>query len=424
MTWVLSGGRLIDPKSQTDTCVDIAIEGTRVVQIAQAHTLKAATVVDVSGLWVLPGLIDVHVHLREPGQEYKEDILSGSRAAAFGGFTTIVAMPNTRPVIDNAELVQYVLRRGQETGLCRVLPSGAVTQGQQGKALAPFGEMRAAGVCALTDDGHPVADPGLMRSALEYARGFDLPVLTHAEEPGLSCGGHMHEGEVSTRLGIKGVPRVSEDVAVGRDILLAEYTGGRLHVCHVSTARAVELIRQAKKRGVKVTGEAAPHHFTLTHQAVEGYSTSAKMNPPLREQADVDAVIEGLKDGTLDAIATDHAPHSSIEKDVPFSDAACGITGLQTSLPLSLDLWRRHGMPLMDVVERMTWGPARALSLPYGYVAVGHLADLVVVNPNASWVFDASTNLSKSTNSPFMGSTMHGWVEKTVLEGKIVYQRG
>lgn len=422
---IIRKGRLLDPSTRTDKIVDIGIHEQKIVAIAAPGTLATANaqVIEAEGLWVTPGLIDVHVHLREPGQEYKEDIATGSAAAAFGGFTTIVAMPNTKPVIDNAELVRYVAQRGKDVGLCRVLPSGAVTVAQKGELLAPFGEMRAAGAVALTDDGHPVDNANLMRSALEYSRDFGLPVLTHSEEMALSRGGHMHEGQVSTRLGIQGIPRVAEDVAVARDVMLAEYTGGHLHVCHVSTAAAVELIRRAKARGAKVTGEAAPHHFTLTDADVEGYQTFAKMNPPLREAHDVAAVVQGLKDGTLDAIATDHAPHSSIEKDVAFCDAANGIIGLQTALPLSLGLWRDHGMPILDVIDRLTIGGARALGLPYGKVAVGEIADLAIIDPQSTWVFNRSSVLSKSINSPYLDKTMRGKVKVTVLAGTIVYRQ-
>lgn len=425
MSLILQNGRLLDPASKSDRLVDLRVVEGKVAEIGAPNSLRNADkVLDATGRWILPGLVDVHVHLREPGEEYKEDIASGSKAAAFGGFTTVVAMPNTKPVMDTAEMIHYVRRRGEQVGLCRVLPSGACTAGQKGLTLAPFGEMRKAGAVALTDDGHPVADPALMRSALEYAREFDLPVLTHAEEPGLTKGCHMHEGRVSTRLGIRGSSRVAEDVAVARDIMLAEYTGGHLHVCHVSTLAAVELIHVAKRRGVRVTGEATPHHFTLTDEAVEGFQTSAKMNPPLREELDRRAVIEGLKDGTLDAIATDHAPHSSLEKDVAFAEAACGVLGLQTSLPLSLDLWRQGHMPLMDVIERLTMGPARALRLPYGRLHEGAVADIAVVNPEAVWELSAASVLSKSMNSPFLGRSLTGQVETTILAGRLVFQAG
>jgi dihydroorotase len=420
MNFVLKNGRVIDPASQTDAVLDVHVQDGKIKAVGKS--LNASEVIDATDRWILPGLVDVHVHLREPGQEYKEDIASGSRAAAAGGFTTIVAMPNTRPPIDNAELVQFVYQRSRQVGLCRVLPSGAITAGQKGENLAPMGEMQRAGAVAFTDDGHPVDDANLMRRALEYSQDFHLPILTHAECSHLSHGGHLHEGVISTQLGVQGVPRLSEDIAVARDIMLAEYTGGWLHVCHVSTAGAVELIRAAKKRGVRVTGEAAPHHFALTHEAVIGYQTFAKMNPPLREEHDRLAVIAGLKDGTLDCIATDHAPHSSLEKDVPFSEAAHGVIGLQTALPLSLQLFREGHMPLLDVIERLTSGPCRALNLPYGRLAVGAPADVVIVDPEKSWSFSSDVVLSKSHNSPFLDWTMQGAVRMTMLEGVIVHR--
>lgn len=430
---VIRNGRVLDPASNMDQIADVVIDAGVIASITpvqgdtankpvRATTHDANTHdIDAHGMWIMPGLIDLHVHLREPGQEYKEDIASGSRAAVAGGFTTIVAMPNTDPVIDHAELVHYVMQRAAQVNLCRVLPTGAVTMGQKGQTLAPFAEMRRAGSVAFTDDGYPVDDARLLRSALEYVKDFDAPIMTHSECRDLSAGGHMHEGVVSTRLGLPGIPRISEDTAVARDLMLAEYTHSRLHVCHVSTAGAVALIRAAKQRGVRVTAEAAPHHFTLTHDAVNGYSTFAKMNPPLREESDRLAVIEGLKDGTLDAIATDHAPHSTVEKDVSFADAHCGIIGLQTALPLSLALWRQGHMPLLDVIARMTIGPARVLNLPYGTLKVGMPADVIMVDPNATWTLTAEHVLSKSKNSPFLQHTFQGSVQRVWRDGVAVF---
>ncbi len=420
---VLKGGRLLDPKSKTDAAMDVRLEGGKVVAIGKVDE-QGAEIVDAKGKWVVPGLFDMHVHLREPGEEYKEDIESGSRAAVAGGFTTVLAMPNTRPVIDNAEVAAYVVARGQTVGLCRVLPAGAVTVGQAGETLAPFGELQKAGCVALTDDGHPVASAALFRSAFEYARSFELPILTHAEEKSLSKGGFMHEGPVSTRLGLRGIPRLAEDVAVARDIALAEYAGGRLHVCHISTAGAVELVRQAKRRGARVTAEAAPHHFSLTDEAVVGYSTSAKMNPPLREESDRQAVIDGLADGTIDAIATDHAPHGSLEKDVTFDEAMNGILGLQTALPLALDLVRQKKLSPLRLVELMSSGPAAVLGLPYGHLGIGAIADVTVVDPDLGWQLTTESILSKSKNTPFVGRPLVGAAVLTVVEGRIVYRRG
>jgi dihydroorotase len=422
---VIQNGRLLDPASRTDRTADVVIDDGVIKEVvgSKSASTSGADVLDATGKWILPGLIDMHVHLREPGQEYKEDIASGSRAAAAGGFTTIVAMPNTVPVLDNADLVRSVAEKGEAVGLCRVLPTGAVTMGQKSEMLAPIAEMRRAGAIAVSDDGHPVKSAELMRRALEYSADFGVPVLTHAEEPTLSKKGDMHEGQVSTRLGLRGIPGVCEDIAVARDLMLAEHTGGRLHVCHVSTAGSVEIIRAAKARGVAVTAEAAPHHFSLTHAAVDGYDTSTKMNPPLREEHDRKAVIEGLADGTLDAIATDHAPHSSIEKDVAYSDAANGVIGLQTALALTLALVESGELPLLTALARLTIGPARALGLDAGTLTAGKAADVVVVAPSAEWTLDETTNYSKSTNSPWWNKPLVGRVEATVLGGNTVYRR-
>ncbi|MBI3179515.1 MAG: dihydroorotase, partial [Deltaproteobacteria bacterium] len=385
---VIRHGRILDPASRGDRTGDLVIEAgvIREITAAGAAATQSAEVIEAKGRWVTPGFVDLHVHLREPGQEYKEDIASGSAAAAAGGFTTIVAMPNTEPVIDNGELVHYIIRRGEAVGLCRVMAAGAVTAGQGGQGLAPFGEIKAAGAVAVTDDGRPVADANLMRRALEYARDFDLPVLSHAEEPALAKGGHMHEGVVSTRLGLGGIPGAAEDVAVARDIALADLTCGRLHICHVSTAGSVELIRRAKAQGLRVIAEAAPHHFSLNHEAVESYDTRTKMNPPLREEADRQAIIAGLADGTLDAIATDHAPHSSIEKDVAYDEAKFGLIGLQTALPLTLALVRSLALTPLAAIERLTFGPSRVLGLSSGSRAAGAPADVVVLDPEGRFV--------------------------------------
>lgn len=425
MNLIIQNGRVLDPARGKDERADLLLEAGRIREVAAPGTIapRDAEVIDAKGKWVTPGLIDMHVHLREPGQEYKEDIDSGSRAAAAGGFTTVVAMPNTSPAIDNAELVRFVVERSNAVGLCRVLPTGAVTTAQKGEALAPMGEMRRAGAVAVTDDGHPVANAQLMRRALEYAQDFDLPVMSHAEDPALTQNGVMNEGVVSTRLGLRGNPSVSETVAVSRDVALAEFTGGRLHIQHVSTAAAVEVVRRAKERGVRVTAEATPHHFSLTDEAVIGYDPNTKMAPPLRTDTDRQAVLAGLGDGTIDAIATDHAPHTSIEKDVAFADAANGILGLQTALPLALVLWREHGLELLTVLERLTAGPARVLGLPYGSLEVGEMADVTIIDPDAEWSLNEETNYSKSRNSPFWGRTLRGRVEATVLEGKLVFQR-
>jgi dihydroorotase len=416
MEWTIRGGRILDPSTGRDEVADLHLcDGVIVERCTEA------TEVDARGKWVVPGFVDLHVHAREPGEEYKEDIASASAAAVFGGVTTFVTMPNTQPVIDSGELVKFVIERGAEAGLCRVLPSGAVTVGQRGKMLAPLGELCAAGAVAVTDDGHPIMDAGLMRRGLEYASDVGVPVFTHAEDLGLSQGGDMHEGLVSTRLGLQGIPRTAEDVAVSRDCLLALEAGARLHVCHVSTRGAVDAIRRARALGALVSGEAAPHHFALTHDHVDGYNTSAKMNPPLREEDDKMAVIEGVADGTLQAIATDHAPHSSIEKDVAFSDACNGVIGLQTTLPLSLALWRAGHLDLMTLLRRLTVGPAEVLGLGCS-LSMGAPADVVIVDPDAQWTFDAAAVRSKSVNSPFLGWKLQGRVVCTFFRGLRVYE--
>jgi len=429
MTGVLiRNARLLDPVRHTDELGDVLVVGETIAALGPPATLSAADGVEIidggaGRLWVMPGLVDLHVHLREPGEEYKEDIESGSRAAAAGGFTTIVAMANTKPVADNAEVIRYVLERGRSVGLCRVLPVGAVTMGQAGETLAPFGELKAAGAVALSDDGHWLASSRLCRSALEYAQDFCLGLHMHAEDPGLSAGGLMHEGAVSTGLGLRGIPGAAEDVAVARDLILAEATGGRLHICHVSTARSVELIRAAKARGVRVTAEATPHHFTLTDEAVVGFDPNTKMRPPLRGVADRQAVIAGLADGTIDAIATDHAPHSTIEKDAPYEEAANGIIGLQTALPLALALWRAGGLSLLNMVERLTTGPLGVLGMTCPGLARGAPADLAILDPECTFDLTAAALMSKSKNSPFVGWQLKGAVETTLLGGRATYRR-
>ncbi|HWV39285.1 MAG TPA: dihydroorotase [Vulgatibacter sp.] len=422
---VLAGGRLVDPASGVDGVRWITIAGETIASIDEAppSSTEGARVIDCAGKLVLPGLIDLHVHLREPGEEYKETIATGARAAAAGGFTAVVAMPNTRPVVDNAHLVRFVAERGREAGGARVYPSGAVSKGQKGEALAEIGDMRAAGAVCITDDGRPVMNGALMRRALEYARAFDLAVMVHEEDLHLAGGGCMNEGPVSTRLGLRGSPNVAEDAMVLRDVELCALTGGRLHVGHISTAGAVQAVREAKRRGLPVTAEATPHHFTLTDEAVAGYDTRAKMCPPLRARADVDAVREGLADGTIDAIATDHAPHSAVEKDVEFERAANGIVGLETALGLSLALVRDGVLTLPQLVERLGLGPARCFGLPGGRVERGGPADLTVVDPEAEQRVDPAAFVSKGRYTPFEGWTLRGVATHTIVGGRVVWER-
>jgi dihydroorotase len=359
--------------------------------------------------------------LREPGQEYKEDIATGTAAAAAGGFTAVCAMPNTVPPNDNRAVTELMVRRAQEVGVVRVYPIGCITQGQKGENLAEMGELQDAGCVAVSDDGKSVMNSEVMRRALEYARGFGLVVIQHAEDVHLSANGPAHEGAVSTRIGLRSQPAAAESGMVARDLELVALTGARYHVAHVSSAETVRLVREAKKRGLPVTCEVTPHHLTLTDEACAGYDTSTRVNPPLRSDADVVACREALADGTIDAIATDHAPHSSIEKDVEFEQAASGMIGLETALPLCLDLVAKNAMSPMALFARMSTAPAKLLGLPGGTLAPGSVADVTVVDPQATWVCDASRFRSKSRNSPFVGRTMHGRAMLTIVGGKIVF---
>jgi dihydroorotase len=414
----------------------VVIDGERVKEVRQQAASPAEKlvhqVVDCRGLWILPGLVDLHVHLREPGEEGKETIATGARAAAAGGVTTVVAMPNTKPVCDSASVARFVQARAREAGFARVLPAGSITRGSKGEALADMAELKDAGCVCVTDDGLPVMSAGVMRRALEYARDLDLPVMVHAEDLTLSAEGCMNEGAVATRLGLPGIPAAAEVAMVERDLLLAEMTGAHLHVAHVSAAGSVRAIRQAKARGVRVTAEATPHHFTLTDEAVAGmpaalgpavesYDTHAKMNPPLRAESDRQSIVGALNDGIIEAIATDHAPHGPLDKQVEFIHAMNGIVGLETSLALTLALVRAGGLPLARAVERLTAGPARAFGLPYGTLASGALADVIVVDPEREWKVDPLRFFSKSRNSPFTGWTLRGRVLRTYVAGKLVH---
>lgn len=420
---VLQNGRVIDPATGVDGARTVCIEQGRIgaIQDPGAPIPEGAQVIDCAGRWIVPGLIDLHVHLREPGEEYKETVLTGLRSAVRGGFTAVVSMPNTKPVIDNAHLVRFVLDKAREAGLAKVYPAGAVTKGQKGEELAEYGDMKSAGAVMMTDDGLPVMHPGVMRRALEYAKAFDLPIMVHEEDKHLAAGGCMHEGAVSMRLGLKGFPAAAEDVMVLRDVELAALTGGRLHIGHLSTAGAVKAVREAKRRGLHVTAEATPHHFTLTDEAVATYDTNAKMCPPLRSQEHVDAVLEGLADGTIDAIATDHAPHSAVEKDVEFERAANGIVGLETALPLTLALVRRGLISELRAIELLSTGPARAFGLPGGSLAAGEAADVTVIDPAAEWTVEPASFETKGRNSPFAGWKMQGRCVLTLVDGRIVF---
>jgi dihydroorotase len=422
-TILLQGGRVIDPSRGVDDTLDVLLADGVVARVGSGlEAPEGADTRDVSGLVVAPGLVDVHVHLREPGGEHKETIATGAWAAAVGGFTSICAMPNTDPPIDDPAAVGFVLAQGRRAGAARVYPVGAVSVGQKGERLTLVGEMVEAGAVAITDDGLPVADSGLMRLALEYAATFDIPVANHCEDPTLSRGGSMNEGLVSTRLGITGIPAAAENVMIARDLLLAEMTGGRLHIQHVSTRMGVELIGMAKRRGVRVTAEATPHHFTLTDEAVVGYRTEAKVNPPLRTAADREAVREAVREGVLDCIATDHAPHHYDEKEQAFEDAPFGLVGLETALGLGVtELVDGGVLSLPELVDRMSTTPARAFNLPAGTLAEGAAADVTVFDPGESWTVDPTAFVSKSRNTPFAGRSLKGRVRLTVVDGRIVW---
>lgn len=423
MNLLITGGRVIDPSQHCDTVCDLLISNGVVEAIGQNLKAPEGTrVVDATGKCVVPGLIDMHVHLRDPGYEYKEDIVSGTKAAVAGGFTSLCCMPNTKPVTDNKTVVRYIIEKAQNEGFCNVFPVGNITQGMQGDRLAEMGELKESGCVAVSDDGRPVANTEIMRRAMEYAAGIGIMVISHAEELSLVGEGTMNEGYTSTELGLKGIPRASEDIATAREVLLAEYTKTPIHIAHVSTAGAVRIIRAAKQRGVQVTCETAPHYFTLTDDAVRGYNTNAKMNPPLREAEDLIAIKEGLVDGTIDCIATDHAPHHIDEKDVEFNEAMNGIIGLETSLPLSLQLVRDGLLTLPQLIEKMTCAPARILNMNRGTLRVGAIADVTVIDLDKTWVVDADALASKSKNSPWLGETMTGAAALTVRAGTVVYE--
>jgi dihydroorotase len=421
---LLVGGRVVDPSRDVDETADVLIQDGRVAAVGAGQAAPpGAMVQDVRGKVVAPGLVDVHVHLREPGNEDEETIASGARAAAAGGFTAVCAMPNTDPVTDNQAAVGFIVRQSLRAGFARVYPIGAISVGQKGERLAEFGEMVGAGAVAVSDDGQPVVSSHLMRTALEYARTFDIPVADHCEDPSLSAGGAMHEGLVSTRLGLKGIPAAAEAIMVARDILLAELSGGRVHLCHVSTRGSVELIRRAKERGLRVTAEATPHHLTLTDAACEGYDTHAKMNPPLREAADVTALRQALKDGVIDCIASDHAPHAYDEKDAAFDDAPFGIVGLETALGVAYtELVKGGVLTLPELISRMSTVPARLFGVPGGTLRPGAPADVVVLDVTSGWTVDPARFHSKSRNTPFAGRSLTGRAALTVVAGKIVHQ--
>lgn len=424
MNLLIKNGRVIDPSQGLDEVADVLVEAGVVKEIGTNLKAPAGVhAIDATGKYVVPGLVDMHVHLRDPGLEYKEDIVSGTKAAAAGGFTSLACMPNTKPAIDNKAVASYIINKANTEGFCNVFPVGCITYGMGGERMAEMGELKEAGCVAVSDDGRPVANAELMRRALEYARGIGILVISHAEDLALVGEGVMNEGFTSTELGLKGIPRVAEDIATARDVMLAEYTNSPLHIAHVSTKGSVRIIREAKARGVKVTCETAPHYFTLTDDAVRGYDTNAKMNPPLREADDVAAIKEGLRDGTIDCIATDHAPHHLDEKDVEFNAALNGIIGLETSLPLSLKLVEDGILTVNQLVEKMSCNPSKILGISRGSLRVGAVADLTVIDPAAAWAVETEKLVSKSRNTPFAGWKMKGAAACTIRGGIVVFSR-
>ena len=425
---LLRGGRIVDPSQNLDDVGDVLIADGRIEATGRVGEVRrdgdGLETIDCSGLVVSPGFVDVHCHLREPGREEVETIATGARAAAAGGFTAVCAMPNTDPVTDNQAAVGFIIRQASRAGAARVYPIGAISIGEQGKTLAEFGEMVSAGAVAVSDDGKPVVSAQLMRTALEYARTFGIPVADHCEEPTLAANGAMNEGIVSARLGLKGIPAEAEEIMAIRDILLARRTGGHIHLCHMSTRGSVELIRWGKERGINVTAEVCPHHLSLTEEAVEGYDTNAKMNPPLRTADDVAALQEAVRDGTIDLIATDHAPHHYDEKEREFADAPNGIVGLETALAVNLT-WLVHGgvTDITTLIERMSCAPARVFRLPGGTLRRGSMGDVTVFDPDVQWTVDPARFLSKGRNSPYAGMTLRGRAEITVVDGRVIYRR-
>jgi len=423
MKILIKSGRVIDPANKIDAIQDVLVENGFITTVAESINADAEEIIDASGLLVTPGLIDIHTHLRDPGQEYKEDIVSGTCAAAAGGVTSLACMPNTTPVNDSLAITKYIIAKAKEEGRANVFPIACISKGMKGEILAEMGELKEAGCVGFSDDGVPVSNGELMRRAFEYADTFAMPIISHAEDLSLVGAGCMNEGAVSTELGLKGIPWVAEDAATAREIMLAEFTGGRLHVCHVSTKGSVDLVRQGKARGVRVSCEAAPHHFTLTDEAVRGYNTNAKMNPPLRSQEDVDAVRAGLADGTIDAIATDHAPHHYDEKNVEFAVAMNGIIGLESLLPLSLKLVEDGVIDLNQMISLLTDQPAKVIGIERGTLSVGAVADIALIDPQLEWEFTLEGLHSKSKNTPFADWKMRGAAVRTLLAGKTVFER-
>jgi len=422
MALLIKNGRVIDPASKTDALLDVLVEGGKIIELGAKIAAGGGTeILDAAGLLVVPGLIDMHTHLREPGHEYKETIRTGARAAAAGGFTSIVCMANTNPVNDSASVTNFILQQAKTQACVNVYPVGALTRELQGEALSEYGDMKAAGIIALSDDGKTVKSAEVMRRCLEYAKTFSLPVICHCEDSDLAGRGVMHEGMVSTRLGMRGIAPAAEELIVAREITLADWVGHPVHIAHASTAGSVRIIREAKARGVAVTAETAPHYFTLTDEEVSSFDTATKVNPPLRRLQDVVEIKKALQDGTIDAIASDHAPHSTLEKDVEFDNAAFGMIGLETSLPLALALVDEGVLTLSQAIEKYTVNPAGILKIEKGRIAAGWDADITIIDPDCEYVLEKARLYSKSSNSPFLGRHLKGRAAFTIIAGSIVY---
>ncbi len=427
MKILIKNGRVIDPANNIDEVTDIFIDKGVISEVGKDEELAGVEmeVIDASGKIVAPGLVDMHCHLRDPGQEYKEDIETGTRSAAYGGITSVACMPNTDPVVDNEAVVTYIKTKAKDTGYVNVYPIGAVSKGLKGKELAEIGAMKFAGAVAISDDGRPVEDAGLMRRAMEYADMFDMKVISHCEDIPLANDGYMNEGAAATEMGLRGITRAAEEVMVSRDILIAEAIGTPIHIAHVSTRGSVELVRQAKKRGVRVTCETCPHYFTLTEDAVRGFNTNAKMNPPLRTDDDVQAIKDGLKDGTIDCIVTDHAPHHIDEKNCEFAMAKNGIVGFETSLGLGLQYLVKTGvLTINELIEKMAVNPSRILGISKGTLSEGKIADIIIFDPEKEWTVDINELHSKSKNSPYDGFKLVGKPEYVIVNGEIVINQG
>lgn len=425
MKILIKDGRVIDPANNIDKIADILISDGIIEKVSENITANDAEVINAKGKIVAPGLVDMHCHLREPGFEYKETIETGTQSAAMGGITSVACMPNTNPVTDNAAVVGFILAQAQKAGNVNVYPIGAISKGLNGQELSEMGELKKAGAVAVSDDGKPVQSAVLMRHAMEYAAMFDLPVISHCEEMSLVDDGYMNEGNMSTYLGLRGITRAAEEVMVSREIILAQTTNTPVHIAHVSTKGSVELVRHAKAQGVRVTCETCPHYFTLTDKAVDGFNTNAKMNPPLREQEDVDAVIAGIADGTIDAIATDHAPHHVDEKNCEFGYAANGIVGFETLLPLTVTYLVKTGkISINEAIKKMSVNPSGILKINKGTIKAGDAADIVIFDTENQYTIDVDKFVSKSKNSPYNGFEVYGKVEYTIVNGKIIVKQG